>query len=297
MAVEEFLAALKNKRSQNLAPRIIGSQLSNTQLGARSGGFKFSSPVAAPQGSEAFREALATRRTTGSPFETNYRNQEITKLATDIVEKSAGRVQTDEYGVVQKTPLDLVNTFNQHSQTINQRGKFALQAEESKNAWREASRMQGLGAYQTIPGSSTVFDSTNLPPGSSKNNPGGQAVAIAMTAYKNGTPYVWGGNSLTGGVDCSGLVQQVYQRLGIKLPRSTYDQAKAGKVVSMNSLQPGDLIFYNTGSRDPNGIGSLSHVAIYMGNGKVLEAAGRGKGIQMNSIGTSGTPARAVRPW
>lgn len=297
MAVEELLAALKSKREQNLAPRIIGSPLSNTKLGAATGGFKFNPPVAAPQGYELFRDSLANRRTTGSTFQNNYRNQEITKLATDVVDKSAGRVQADEFGVVQKTPLDLVNTFNQHSQTINQRGKLALQAEESKADWREANRMQGLGAFQMSTSTSTVFDSSDLPPGTSKNNPGGRAVAIAMTAYKNGTPYVWGGNSLTGGVDCSGLVQQVYQRLGIKLPRTTYEQAKAGKVVSMNSLQPGDLIFYNTGSRDPNGVGRLSHVAIYIGNGMVLEAPGRGKNVQRNKIGTSGTPARAVRPW
>lgn len=294
MALEEFLQALKNKRSQPSIPRILGSGIAGTKLGLATGGFRYrNSPVAAPQG-EAIKESLSGRRSTGSAFQTNYRNQEITKLATDIVDKSAGQIKTDEFGIPVRTKPDMINQFNQNSQTINQIGKNALEASEARNAWRNAVKGQGLGAFSMVPGN---FDVSNLPAGSSKGNLGGQAVAIAMTAYKNGTPYVWGGNSLTGGVDCSGLLQQVYARLGIKIPRSTYEQAKVGKVISMGSIQPGDMIFYNTGSRDPNGIGSLSHVAIYIGNGMVLEAAGRGKGIQKNRIGTSGTPARAVRPW
>jgi len=294
VAIEEFLAALKNKRSQPTIPRILGSGISGTRLGSATGGFRYrNSPVEAPQG-DSIKESLSNRRSTGSTFLNNYHNQEITKLATDIVDKSAGQVKVDEFGVPVRTKPDMINPFNENSRTINQIGKNALEASEAKSAWQQANKMQGLGAFSMVPGS---FDVSNMPAGSSKGNIGGQAVALAMTAYKNGTPYVWGGNSLTGGVDCSGLLQQVYARLGIKLPRSTYEQAKAGKVVSMNAIQPGDMIFYNTGSRDPNGIGSLSHVAIYIGNGMVLEAAGRGKGIQKNRIGTSGTPARAVRPW
>ena len=63
-----------------------------------------------------------------------------------------------------------------------------------------------------------------------------------------GTPYVWGGNSLTKGVDCSGLVQQVFKHFGINLPRVTYDQIGQGSPVGMKGLRPGDLVFFDTAS-------------------------------------------------
>jgi cell wall-associated NlpC family hydrolase len=135
-------------------------------------------------------------------------------------------------------------------------------------------------------------------PGATANNPGAKAVALAMKAVQNHTPYVWGGNSLTRGVDCSGLVQQVYRQLGISLPRTTYEQAKSGRRVSTTQLRPGELVFYNTGSRDPNGIGTYGHVAIYMGNGKVVEAANSRAGLRVSNLtGYNGAPAAAVRPY
>jgi len=80
-----------------------------------------------------------------------------------------------------------------------------------------------------------------------------------------GTPYVWGGNSLKSGVDCSGLVQQVYKNFGISVPRVTYDQIGVGKGVGMKDLQAGDLIFFDTDKSS----GGADHVGIYIGDGKV----------------------------
>lgn len=94
-----------------------------------------------------------------------------------------------------------------------------------------------------------------------------------------GTPYVWGGNSLTQGVDCSGLVQQVYKNFGINLPRTTYDQITQGKSISMNNLQAGDLLFFHTESAD-----QPDHVGIYIGNGKFIEAPRPGKGVQISDL-------------
>jgi len=95
-----------------------------------------------------------------------------------------------------------------------------------------------------------------------------------------GTPYVWGGNSLTSGVDCSGLVQQVYAHFGLKVPRVTYDQIGQGKAISMNNLQPGDMVFFDT---DPK-VSGPDHVGLYIGGGKFIEAPRPGKGVQISDL-------------
>lgn len=95
-----------------------------------------------------------------------------------------------------------------------------------------------------------------------------------------GTPYVWGGNSLSSGVDCSGLVQQVYKNFGLSVPRTTYDQIGQGKAIAMKDLQPGDMVFFDT---DKN-IAGPDHVGIYIGDGKFIEAPRPGKGVQISSL-------------
>lgn len=95
-----------------------------------------------------------------------------------------------------------------------------------------------------------------------------------------GTPYVWGGNSLTSGVDCSGLVQQVYKHFGLSVARTTYDQIGQGKAISMNNLQAGDMVFFDT---DPSTSGP-DHVGIYIGDGKFIEAPRPGKGVQISDL-------------
>jgi len=90
-----------------------------------------------------------------------------------------------------------------------------------------------------------------------------------------GNSYVWGGTSLTNGVDCSGFTMQIYARYGIYLPHSSRAQAGYGRSVSPSELQPGDLIFY--GSRN-----SISHVAIYIGNGQIVHASNSRDGIKVS---------------
>lgn len=98
-----------------------------------------------------------------------------------------------------------------------------------------------------------------------------------------GTNYVWGGNDLNSGVDCSGLVQQVYKHFGINVSRTTYSQIGEGKSVGMNQLQAGDMVFFDT---DPKKSGP-DHVGLYLGNGKFLEAPKPGGKVQISDM-TSG---------
>lgn len=92
-----------------------------------------------------------------------------------------------------------------------------------------------------------------------------------------GTKYVWGGEA-PGGFDCSGLMQYVAKQLGITIPRTAADQAKAGKEVGKGELQPGDMVFFNTsGSR-------VSHVGMYIGDGKMIHAPKTGDVVKVSSI-------------
>lgn len=101
-----------------------------------------------------------------------------------------------------------------------------------------------------------------------------------------GNPYVWGGTSLTRGADCSGFTQSVLKNYGIYIPRTSRAQARGGKRVSISNLQPGDLIFYRK-----NGV--VNHVAMYIGNGKVIGAASRKEGINIKNYNYR-TPYKAV---
>jgi cell wall-associated NlpC family hydrolase len=107
---------------------------------------------------------------------------------------------------------------------------------------------------------------------------GSGATSIINYASKFlGTKYVLGGNSLTKGIDCSGLTQQAFKQYGVNLPRTTFEQVKQGKSVSKSNLQPGDLVFFNTTSE------KNSHVGIYIGAGKFINAQSS-KGVAIASL-------------
>ncbi len=119
---------------------------------------------------------------------------------------------------------------------------------------------------------------------------GGQAaLAQQVTAAAEkyiGLPYVWGGNDPAVGLDCSSFVQNVFKDLGYSLPRVTYDQINQGRPVeSLAQAQPGDLLFtHNTG-----------HVAIYLGNGKAVDAPQPGQTIQIRDAWENDSNITAIR--
>jgi len=94
-----------------------------------------------------------------------------------------------------------------------------------------------------------------------------------------GLPYRWGGTSAEGGFDCSGLTMAVYQLNGLNLPRTSRDQFRAGTGVAREGLGKGDLVFFAI-----SGTGKISHVGIYVGDGRFIHSPGKGKVVRIDSL-------------
>ncbi|MFZ3100615.1 MAG: NlpC/P60 family protein [Desulfitobacteriaceae bacterium] len=101
---------------------------------------------------------------------------------------------------------------------------------------------------------------------------GGVQSILNYAAQFIGTPYVWGGTSPSPGFDCSGFTQYVFNHAGIRIDRISQDQFQDGTAVSIDNLQPGDLVFFHT-----YGLGA-THVGIYVGNGVMINSASGGVG-------------------
>ena len=124
----------------------------------------------------------------------------------------------------------------------------------------------GAGKGGSIAGDYAAGGGKN--PSASTGVSGSSVVSYAMQ-FK-GNPYVWGGNSLTNGVDCSGFVHEVYAHFGISTPRYSQAFKSVGQAVSFDNIQPGDVVVYP------------GHVAIYAGGGVIVEAQSTKAGITAN---------------
>lgn len=89
-----------------------------------------------------------------------------------------------------------------------------------------------------------------------------------------GNPYVYGGTSLTNGADCSGFVMSVFAEFGYELPRVAAAQCSASEKKSVADIEAGDLVFY--------GEGCIDHVALYIGDGKIVHASTAATGIKVS---------------
>ena len=93
-----------------------------------------------------------------------------------------------------------------------------------------------------------------------------------------GVKYKWGGNNPKTGLDCSGLTKLIYGHVGVRLPRTARQQARVGQPVNINSLEPGDQVFFGIGK---NGV---HHTGIYVGNGKYLHAPKTGDVVKISNL-------------
>ncbi|MFQ6818200.1 MAG: NlpC/P60 family protein [Blautia sp.] len=124
--------------------------------------------------------------------------------------------------------------------------------------------------YGNVIDSSNTVDPSEYESSYDSSYSGSGSSVVDYATQFVGNPYVWGGTSLTNGADCSGFVQSVYKNFGVDLPRTSYEQQNAGTEVSYEDAQPGDLICYG------------GHVAIYMGDGKIVHASNAKDGIKIS---------------
>ena len=161
----------------------------------------------------------------------------------------------------------------------------AARAAAEQEAARKAAEKQEVkksGAGSSA-GSSSGSSAGSSSGGSAGSGSGSSAGQSAQTASSNGqavvdyarqflgNPYVYGGNSLTNGTDCSGFVKGVYAAFGINLPRTSSEQRSVGYAVSLSEIQPGDIVCYS------------GHVGIYAGNNTLIHASNEKTGITLTS--------------
>lgn len=192
-------------------------------------------------------------------------------------------------GVPIQMAIDRANTLWPETQRALPPGLQSITAAASEAAQQMQSYNQMTGSVGAANGKGQVVLGTS-PQGQQvilqmpKNaTPAMQKIIGGAVEYL-GTPYAWGGTS-PNGFDCSGLAQYLYAKVGIQIPRTTYDQFKGGLSVPQNQLQAGDLVFFKGG--DSQG-GLPGHVGIYVGNGMMIDAPHPGSVVRVESVRSFG---------
>jgi cell wall-associated NlpC family hydrolase len=188
--------------------------------------------------------------------------QEAAAYTTKIKQETAQIRQLEEEERKRKEEEERKRKEEEERLKAEQEQLLAQQGQSGESQSNsESSQTSSQGASTSSSTSSAVSSG-----GSGK----GQEIANYACQFV-GNPYVAGGTSLTNGADCSGFVMSVYKNFGYSLPRSSYAQSSVGKSVSYSEAQPGDIIYYG------------GHVAIYIGNGRIVHASTERTGIKTES--------------
>ena len=147
--------------------------------------------------------------------------------------------------------------------------KAAEEAHDRQLAAAARSRLSGV----QVPVADGLGVSASTPEGSTVAPPNVHGGVVGIAMHYLGVPYVWGG-STPRGFDCSGLVSYVFAQIGVSVPHSSYAQFGMGTAISINALEPGDLVFF-TGA---------SHVGIYIGGGQFIHAPHTGDVVKISSL-------------
>ena len=204
-------------------------------------------------------------------------------------EISAAEKKADEYSALIRQQSAQIRQIQQEKAAQEAARKAAEEAkrraEAEKKAAAEAAKKQQAAASKnnstsggsssggsssggSSSGSSSSGSSSGGSSGASYSGKGGSVVSYATQFV--GNPYVWGGESLTNGADCSGFIKSVYAHFGVSLPHSSGAMRGCGVGVSYSEAKPGDIICYS------------GHVAIYMGGGAIVHASNKKDGIKIS---------------
>ncbi len=210
----------------------------------------------------------------------------------EALKKEAGQDTASANKDTPSTSIGMIaRNPNADNGTTKEQNNQSSQTDTSQNTGSQnTGSTAGSGGSETSTGSSTgtsgSYQSTQTGPGSAVYN---SAVRTAIVAYAKqflGNPYVYGGTSLTNGADCSGFTMRIFEHFGVSTGRTSRDQAANGKEISLDQIQPGDLLFYASGK-------TINHVALYIGDGKIIHASTSKTGIII-STAYYRTPAKAV---
>lgn len=182
--------------------------------------------------------------------------EELASLISDL--ESQQRTYDEQLAKFEEKKTQYQNTIKEQEEIIRQ--LEAAAARQDADSYEGG----GSGASNTL-GSAAYLTDDSYNPDPVTDVTGAEIVEYAERFV--GNPYKWGGNSLTEGADCSGFVHLIYEHFGISTPRYSQSFKTSGQPVSFNNIQPGDVVVYD------------GHVAIYKGDGKIVEAQSTKAGI------------------
>ena len=169
------------------------------------------------------------------------------------------------------------------AEAARQAALLAAAKKAAAEAARKAAAARAAAAAAARNNRTTTTEGSGGGNSTSGGATGADIVEYAMRFL--GVPYVWAGSTPSSGFDCSGFTSYVYRHFGISLPHSSKMQAGYGAAVSRADLQPGDLVFY---------FSPIHHVGIYIGGGKMVSAAGTGKGVRLDYLWSSYNRGRRI---
>ena len=195
----------------------------------------------------------------------DYEKQQADVEAAIVALENQKEQYASQIAQAQQQADNYQNIITAQGKIIQEQEAAAAAAAQAAAARANSSSYDGGGAGKggSIAGDYAAGGGKN--PGASTGVSGSSVVSYAMQFV--GNPYVWAGNSLTNGVDCSGFVHEVYAHFGISTPRYSQAFKSVGQAVSFDNIQPGDVVVYP------------GHVAIYAGGGVIVEAQSTKAGI------------------
>ncbi len=180
------------------------------------------------------------------------------------------KVQTGNYtGYVSADYMSVETKYTYAESKAEEEARLAAERAAREEAERQARQQREEEERKSSSKKNNSSKKENTSSYQAPTGSNGSAVATFACQFV-GNPYVWGGESLTNGADCSGFIKAVYAKFGVSLPHSSYSLRSVGYKVSESEMQAGDIVCYS------------GHVAIYIGNGKIVHASNKKDGIKIS---------------